>query len=212
MAESQAQARNSVRFTSAVARGLRESALIAIGVVALVLFVALVTYSPEDPGFSSFEGIPKTVHNQIGWIGAWLADALFFVFGRPAFLFPVVLGASCWVLLRRMRGEPGSGSHANTAVRVCGFLLVLFASCGLTTLHWSPGVLRESAGGIVGKEIGENLANGLGFLGATLLMLAAWMAGLSLAFHVSWLTVIDRLGGWAWAGSNSAQSRRSWGS
>ena len=209
MAETQAQSRNSVRFTSAVARGLRESALIAIGVVALVLFVALVTYSPDDPGFSSFEGIPKTVHNQIGWIGAWLADALFFVFGRPGFLFPVVLGAACWVLLRRMRGEPGSGSHANTAVRVCGFLLVLFASCGLTTLHWSPGVLRESAGGIVGKEIGENLANGLGFLGATLLMLAAWMAGLSLAFHVSWLTVIDRLGAWAWAGVSWLRTRKS---
>ena len=141
-----------------------------------------------------------TVHNQIGRIGAWLADALFFVFGRPAFLFPVMLGAACWMLLRRMKGEPGSGSRVNTAVRICGFLLVLFASCGLTTLHWAPGVLRQSAGGIVGREIGENLSHGLGFLGATLLMLAAWMAGLSLAFHVSWLTVIDRLGAWAWAG------------
>jgi DNA segregation ATPase FtsK/SpoIIIE, S-DNA-T family len=29
-------------------------------------------------------------------------------------------------------------------------------------------------------------------------MIAAWMAGLSLAFHVSWLTIMDRLGAWTW--------------
>jgi len=205
LAETQAQSRNSARFTSAVARGLRESALIAIGVVALVLFVALVTFSPDDPGFSSITGNSSVVHNRIGPVGAWLADVLFFVFGRPAFLFPVMLGVACWVLLRRGSGE--QGSRMNTAVRVSGFLLVLFASCGLTTLHWDPGVLRQTAGGIVGRMIGRGLADGLGFLGATLLMIAAWMAGLSLAFHVSWLTIIDRLGAWAWAGVSWLRTR-----
>ena len=125
MADTQAQARSSVRFTSAVARGLRESAIIAIGVVALVLFAALATYSPDDPGFS-FTGSSTVVHNRIGPIGAWLADVLFFLFGRPAFLLPVALAASCWALLRRGRSEPGS--HMNTSVRIGGFLLVLIAS------------------------------------------------------------------------------------
>jgi S-DNA-T family DNA segregation ATPase FtsK/SpoIIIE len=199
LAETQAQARNSVRFTSAVARGLRESALIAIGVLALVLFVALATYSPDDPGFS-FTGTSTVVHNRIGPIGAWVADMLFFLFGRPAFLFPVMLGGACWLLFRRVKGEPGSGSRANTAVRVSGFLLVLFASCGLVTLHWDPGPLRQTAGGIVGSLIGRGFASGLDFLGATLLLIAAWMAGLSLAFHVSWLTIIDKLGEWTWDG------------
>jgi DNA segregation ATPase FtsK/SpoIIIE, S-DNA-T family len=204
LAETQVQARNSVRFTSAVARGLRESAIIAVGVVALVLFVALATYSPEDAAFS-VTGNPSVVRNRIGPIGAWLADLLFFLFGRPAFLFPVVLGAACWMLLRRGKGE--QGSRMNTAVRVSGFLLVLLASCGLTTLHWDPGPLRQTAGGVVGSLIGRGLATGLDFLGATLLMIAAWMAGLSLAFHVSWLTIIDRLGSWAWAGVSWLRTR-----
>ena len=208
MAESQAQARSSVRFTSAVARGLRESGLIAVGVVALVLFVALITYSPEDPGYWQVKD-ETAVHNQIGPIGARVADVLFHVFGRPAFLFPVMLGLACWMLFRRMRGDPGSGSAANTAVRVGGFLLVLLTSCGLTSLHWDPGVLGPdvTAGGYLGKAIGGGLQNGLGFLGATLLMIAAWMAGLSLAFHVSWLTVIDRLGAWTWAGIGWVRTR-----
>ena len=206
MAETQAQSRHSVRFTSAVARGLRESAIIAIGVLALVLLVALATYSPDDPGFS-FTGNSPVVHNRIGPVGAWLADVLFFLFGRPAFLFPLMLGGACWLLFRRIKGEPGSSSRLNTAVRVGGFVLVLFASCALTTLHWDPGPLRETAGGVVGSLIGRGLASGLDFLGATLLLIAAWMAGLSLAFHVSWLTIIDRLGEWAWASVSWVRTR-----
>jgi S-DNA-T family DNA segregation ATPase FtsK/SpoIIIE len=204
LAESSAQTRSGSRFTSAVSRGLRESAVIALAIVALVLFMALVTYSPDDPGFS-FTGDAGPVHNRIGVIGAWLADVLFFLFGRPAFLLPLVLGAACWGLQRRLKGE--STSRANTVVRGIGFLLVLVASCALTTLHWQPGVLRQSAGGVVGSVVGGGLAAGVDFLGATLLMIAAWMAGLSLAFGVSWFTVMDRVGAGVWAGLRWLRTR-----
>jgi S-DNA-T family DNA segregation ATPase FtsK/SpoIIIE len=204
LAESTAQTRSASRFTSAVSRGLRESAIIALAIVALVLFMALATYSPDDPGFS-FTGNAAPVHNRIGVVGAWLADVLFFLFGRPAFLLPLVLGAACWGLQRRFKGE--SSSRANALVRVIGFLLVLVASCALTTLHWQPGVLRQTAGGVVGSLVGGGLAAGLDFLGATLLMIAAWMAGLSLAFGVSWFTIMDRVGGAAWAGLRWLRAR-----
>ena len=204
MAESHAHARNPARLTSAVVRGLRESAVIGLGVVALVLLVALATYSPDDPGYS-INRDSSVVHNKIGPIGAWLADVLFFLFGRPAFLFPLMLGASSWLLLRRAQGE--QGSRMNTAVRIAGFVLVLITSCGLTTLHWAPGALRQTAGGVVGSLVGKGLASGLDFLGATLLMIAAWMAGLSLAFHVSWLTIMDRVGAGAWAALGWTRSR-----
>ena len=204
MAETQAQVRNSFRFTSTVARGLRESAIIALAVLALVMFVALASYNAEDPGFS-YTGNSLVVHNRIGPVGAYLADVLFFVFGRPAFLFPIVLGSACWVLHRRRESE--SSSRANTVVRIGGFLLVLVASCGLTTLHWDPGSLRQTAGGVVGSMVGKGLAAGLDFLGATLLLMAAWMAGLSLAFGVSWLTIMDRLGAWTWEGISWTRTR-----
>jgi len=197
LAESSAQARSASRFTSAVSRGLRESAVIALAIVGLVLFMALATYSPDDRGFS-YTGGAAAVHNRIGIIGAWLADVLFFLFGRPAFLLPLVLGAACWGLQRRLKAGSRS-SRANTLVRVAGFLLVLVASCALTTLHWQPGALRQTAGGVVGSVVGGGLAAGLNFLGATLLMIAAWMAGLSLAFGVSWFTIMDRVGGAVWA-------------
>ena len=94
-----------MKFTAAVARGLRESAAIAIAVFALVVFVALATYSPDDTGFS-FAGESATIHNKIGPVGAWFADVLFFLFGRPSFLFPVMLAVWCWNLFRNRRKEP----------------------------------------------------------------------------------------------------------
>ena len=204
MASSSAQARNS-GFSQAVARGLRESAIIALGVIALVLFVALATYSPNDRGFSSTTDSVE-IHNRIGPVGAWLADIFFFLFGRPAFLFPVMLGAACWVLFRRPQSE---SSRVNTAVRIGGFLLVLIASCGLVTLHWMPGNMPQTAGGVVGSSIGGGLQHGLGFLGSTLLLIAAWMGGLSVAFHVSWFTVMDRVGSSVWAGVSWLRTRSS---
>ncbi|HEV7632328.1 MAG TPA: DNA translocase FtsK 4TM domain-containing protein, partial [Steroidobacteraceae bacterium] len=188
-------------------RGLRESAAIVLAVLGVVLLTALVTYSPDDPGFS-FSGSQAVVHNRIGPVGAWLADMLFFLFGRPAYLFPVMLGVSCWLLFQR-RATVETSSRANSAVRIAGFVMTLTASCGLASLHWSPGVLRQTAGGVVGILVGGGLASGLQVLGATLLLLATWMAGLSLAFHVSWLQVIDKLGHWAWSGVALLRTRRS---
>ncbi len=188
------------RFTALVLRALRESAALVLAVVALVILVALTSYHPEDAGFS-FTGSSAAVHNGIGPVGAWVADFLYFLFGRPAYLLPAMLCVSCWLLFRRRVGTlPQPSTRTNTAVRMAGFVLTLLASCGLATLHWQPGVLRQSAGGVVGILIGGGLAGGLQVLGATLVLIAAWMSGIALAFHVSWLQVIDKLGYWAWNG------------
>src|SRR5262245_11188047 len=181
------------RFTAAVSRGLRESAVLAIGVIALVMLIALLTYHREDPAFSSTGGGAEGVANGIGHFGAWLSDILYFLFGKPAYLFPIMLGVACFVMFRHRDEEEGR-TRFNTAVRIGGFTLMLFASCGLASLHWNPGELRESAGGVVGQFVGVGLAGNFNFLGATLLMLTAWMAGVSLAFGVSWLTIVDKIG------------------
>jgi len=184
-----------------VTRGLRESGLIGLGVVAAVLFLALATYDPGDPGFSFTGAGPGAgIHNRIGPVGAWIADVLLFLFGWPAFLFPLMLAAACGILFRQGRSAVPASTRANSAVRVAGFLLLLAASCALATLHWHSAVLRESAGGVVGRMVGNGLAGMLEFLGSTLCLLAAWMAGVSLAFGVSWFTIIDRMGAWTWAG------------
>jgi DNA segregation ATPase FtsK/SpoIIIE, S-DNA-T family len=195
------------RFTAAVSRGLRESAVLAIGVVALVMLVALVSYDPNDPGFSSTGSVDHPIQNRIGPFGAWLASLLYFLFGKPAYLFPIMLGVACFVMFRQPADEDGR-TRFNTAVRIGGFTLMLIASCGLATLHWNAGALPASAGGVVG-HVGKALESGMNFLGATLFMLAAWMAGVSLAFGVSWLTIVDRIGAGLWNFVGWIRARRS---
>ena len=136
MAETTAHARGATRFSAAVSRGLRESAVIALAVAGLVLLVALATYNTNDPGWSKDTGATM-IHNRIGPIGAWLADLLFYIFGRPAFLFPVMIGLVTWTLFRSGRKHLEEPSRANTAVRGAGFVLLVVASCGLATLHLS---------------------------------------------------------------------------
>ncbi len=201
-----AEKESAPRLSSTVARGLRESAILSLGVVAVVILVALATYSPSDPGFS-FTGSVSEIRNSIGPFGAWLSDVLFFLFGRPAFLFPLMIGVACVVMFRH-RGAAETTSRANAAIRIGGFVLLLVASCGLATLHWSPEPLRQTAGGVIGSVVGSGLAGALNFLGATLFMLAAWMAGVSLAFGVSWLTMIDRVGAAVWAVVAWVKARR----
>jgi len=187
------------RFTQAVLKAIRESIALGLAVVALVLLTALVTYSGADPGWSySGEGGP--VENRIGPFGALVADLLYFLFGRPAFLLPVMLLVAAWLLFRNRAAELAPVTRANAAVRIGGFVLLLTASCGLTTLHWVAGDLRASAGGVLGQAVGLSLAAALKPLGATLLMLAAWMAGAALAFHVSWIGVMDAIGHGFWHG------------
>src|ERR1700719_852963 len=136
MAESAAQNRMSLRLSAAVARGLRESSAIALAGLALVVLVALVSFNPHDPGFS-FTGEGGPVHNRIGPVGAWFADALFFLFGRPAYLVPAILAASAWHVTRA-QSSPSPDSQLNLALRCAGFVLMLVASCALAALHWNP--------------------------------------------------------------------------
>ena len=180
------------RLSQPVVRALRESALLLFGMLALILLTALATYDPHDPGFS-FTGEAARVNNAIGPVGAWFADVLLFLFGRAAFLFPIMLALAGWVIYRA-HNTPDIKSRSTLTFRGIGFVLTLATSCGLATLHWSGDGLPSTAGGVLGSLVGNGLASALSFLGATLLMLALWLAGVSLFLGVSWFNVMDGLG------------------
>ncbi len=195
---------------SGVARGLRESALWVFGALALLLLVALASYDSADPAFSS-TGQSGPVTNLIGPFGAWLADLFFVLFGGPAFLFPVMLAFAGWTLFKGRR-SPEPLDRRTTALRAAGFVLALASSCGLATLHFDGGSLPYSAGGQVGSLVGDGLASALSPLGATLLLLAVWLGSVSLCTGISWINVMDRIGGGvlgaiAWAKERSSTAR-----
>jgi S-DNA-T family DNA segregation ATPase FtsK/SpoIIIE len=174
-----------------VFRALREGALWVLGALGLLLVVALATYDARDPGFT-FTGESGPVSNAVGPVGAHVSDMLFFLFGSPAYLFPVMVFYAGWRVMRpRADASPESSV---TALRTAGFVLTMATSSALAALHFVGEGLPSSAGGIVGEVIARSLASGLSFLGATVLLLALWLTAVSLFTGVSWLAVVDGIG------------------
>ncbi|HKX59850.1 MAG TPA: DNA translocase FtsK 4TM domain-containing protein, partial [Steroidobacteraceae bacterium] len=193
MAKSAAEAIGTdAKLDPVFARALREALFWLLAAVAIVLFIALASFDPADRSFS-YTGEPGQVGNLIGPLGAWLASALYLLFGWPAFLFPIAIAFSAWVGLKRAPGERGQG-RTTIALRISGLIAALATSCALATLHFSAGVLPAGAGGILGSLVGEGLADVASLLGATLLLLALWFASVQLYTGVSWLTVMDWIG------------------
>ena len=58
----------------------------------LYIFIALISYSPSDPGFSSFSSNAETL-NMGGPFGAWISDMLFVLFGIAAYLILAFLAS-----------------------------------------------------------------------------------------------------------------------
>jgi S-DNA-T family DNA segregation ATPase FtsK/SpoIIIE len=191
-------ARPDAKLDPLFARALRETAFWLLAALALVLLIALASYDANDRSFS-YTGEPGQVGNLIGPLGAEVAGLLLLLFGWPAYLFPVAIAFSAWVGLKRAPHEPGQ-SRTTVALRTIGIVLVLATSCGLATLHYPGSPLPAGAGGILGNLVGEGLEGVMALLGATLVMLALWFAGLQLFTGVSWPRVMDFIGHWVLAG------------
>jgi S-DNA-T family DNA segregation ATPase FtsK/SpoIIIE len=177
-----------------VTRALREGALVIFGALAFILWFALFTYDPADPGFSQATSSVE-VQNGMGRVGAYVADALFFAFGRPAYLFTIMVIYLGWMLYREQKTQIEL-TKMDFALRLGGFVATLVASCALSTLHFSPEGFNQSAGGVIGEIVGNQLRDLMKALGATTLLFVIWIASVSLFLGISWFSVMDRIGRW----------------
>jgi S-DNA-T family DNA segregation ATPase FtsK/SpoIIIE len=133
------KAKPMLKLSAAVARSLREGTLWVLGALALILLLALLSFHLQDPGFwNAADSGP--IGNWIGPIGAWLAGFFLFLFGRPAYLFPLMLAYAGW-LVHKDQALPEARTRVNTLLRAAGFVLTLVTSCGLATLHWDGSAL-----------------------------------------------------------------------
>ncbi|MBI3171322.1 MAG: DNA translocase FtsK 4TM domain-containing protein [Hydrocarboniphaga effusa] len=188
-------------------RLLREVALWGTASVALILLVALFSYRPEDPGWSS-SGSGGEVRNLVGPTGAWLADVLLSLSGYVAFVLPVMLFLMGLFLYRGKVAE--DVLQIAPAWRAVALLTAALALMALAALHvgagpdWAP----QGSGGIGGAMIGAALVRILNPVGATLLVLTLLLVALPLALFFSWLNVLDRVGGWTLALWRNFQKKR----
>ncbi len=194
MAQARRKKDNPSKLTHQVKRGLRESALLVLGAIAIFLFVSLLSYNPVDPGWSSSGSVVR-ISNAGGPIGAWLADVLLYLLGVMSYLFPVMIGYSGWLMYRGIR--PGGSIDLHIlAIRWSGFLLTVGAGCGLAALESVAGqsVMPAGPGGVLGSVVGHGLVSVVSPVGAVLFLLALFLTGVTLFTGISWLAVMDFIG------------------
>lgn len=172
--------------------GLREGALVVLVAIGVYLFLALVTYDRADPGWS-VSGADQAIQNLAGSAGAFFADLFLFLFGYLAYLAPLMVAYSGWLLYRGI-DDQGQVDYHILGIRWSGFLLTLAAGCGLGSLHFDPGFLPSDAGGVLGTFIGSVFVLAFSYVGTTLLLLALFLAGITIFTSLSWIRVIDSTG------------------
>lgn len=183
---------------ASLAKRLREGAFVILLFIGAYFLLALTSFSPEDPGWS-FVGSREEALNRGGPAGAWFASVLFGLFGFLAFLFPVMVVWSGWILFRE-RNDDVIDYHL-LIVRWLGFFITLAAGSALAALHVSTGVgLPEGPGGILGKAIQLYLVEVVSRAGGSLLLVALVLVGFTLFSGISWVAVMDGIGGLVLAG------------
>ena len=199
------------QLSSVTQRILREGALILSFLLGLFLFIALLSYSPADPGFTT-TGSGAEVENAIGQLGAWIADLLFQLFGYFAYLFPLALVLKAASFLRHVEAPALPFSWAMFALKATGIVLLAVGACALATMHFEiDQTLPWMAGGVIGSMMVEATVPVFAVVGSTLLYFAIFLLGLTICVEISWLRFVDRTGEltlslFAWLG----QSWTSW--
>ncbi len=200
-------------FGDHVERAIREVAMWAIMVVAVYLAVALVSYSPEDPGWS-YVGPSETVANPAGPVGAWFSDVTLALFGVFAYLVPLSVAWGAYLIFRNTR-RAGENRVYILSIRLLGLLLTLAAGTAFVTLHFAHvddlgGLLPHLPNGIgggLGSLLGDAMVVAFNPRGTSFLLSGALFVGVSLFAGVSWVAVIDAIGGITFDGFRWLQAR-----
>ena len=174
---------------------LRESRWLLLVAVALYLILILFGFNRADPSWSHSASSAIT-HNPGGVLGAWLADVLLYLFGFSAWWWVTLMLQRVWAGYHRIRADSIFDKRA-LWVSLLGFLVLLFSSSALEALRlytWKVS-LPLAPGGMLGAVLGNVLSHALGYIGATLFLIALMVVSFSLYTGLSWLRFADWLGG-----------------
>ncbi|WP_417566737.1 DNA translocase FtsK [Marinobacter sp.] len=180
-----------LRFRRLVAQGAREGAVIALISLCIYLSMALVTFSPSDPGWASI-GHDTSVQNYAGRTGAWLASLFMDFFGHVAYLFPLMIAGYALMLIRR-RNDFLDMHWPLFLMRFGGFLLILLSAASLLSLYSVFG-LGVSSGGVLGTAVSDAMVRFFNLPATTLLLIAIFLFALTVTTGLSWFRLMDQVG------------------
>ncbi|MCD8499641.1 MAG: DNA translocase FtsK 4TM domain-containing protein [Gammaproteobacteria bacterium] len=169
---------------------LREVAVICIVGLALVFFLALISFHSTDSSWTH-AGHGET-QNLIGVVGAWVSDLFFVLFGYVAFILPVLIIV---IAIMRWRSSSEQFSCDPYWLRVLGLVVFFIYVNKFFILYCKPfSTMPSGSGGILGDLIEKFLMSAISGTGTTIFLLIGILSGLTLCLHISWFKVADAIG------------------
>ncbi|HWR34694.1 MAG TPA: DNA translocase FtsK [Clostridia bacterium] len=165
-------------FTPTSNKRLNELIGFLMLVAAVLLLLALASYSPLDPSLNTAanHGDSRPAHNWIGMIGANLSDLLLQFGGVAVFLMPVFV---CLIGLRWFRSRKVDSPGAKTLGAIS---LLIFFSALLALLPWHWRWMHAApAEGLLGRIVGDALIHYLNVTGAYIVCVTAIAVALYLS-------------------------------
>lgn len=178
-----------------------ETGMIVCTVLALFIFLSLMSFHQADPGWTQ-TGLQPTIQNWMGPAGAKLADLLFFSLGYLAYSLPFLFALIGWLAFQQVK-QLLELDFLNIGLRVIGVIFLGIGISGLASINFDD-MYYFSAGGLFGDVISSALLPQFNFVGTTVLLLSFFATGFTLAFGISWLEVVDAIGASTlWAGKKA---------
>lgn len=173
---------------------ISEGLFVLTTALALYFLIALLSYEPADPGWSSF-GETETVANAVGRSGAWFADVFFSLLGYSAFIIPVVLLYRAWLFFRH-RDQYIEPDWAGAAITIIGVILILISLTGLSAINSLPedSSLPFGYGGMLGEKLTDAFLINFGLVGSRLVFFTVLAIGVTIVSEISWLRLIETVG------------------
>jgi S-DNA-T family DNA segregation ATPase FtsK/SpoIIIE len=172
-------------------------------ILAVYLFVILMTYTGNDPSWSHISSDMTTINNMGGQMGAWLSDLLysFFGFGAWWFLAFVVYES----ILIWWDNKP-----TFWLMRLVAYVFLLLSASALfaqlvalfqQVANPTSMGLEGVAGGIIGLELQERLAQLLSQWGSVVFLAVFVVITATFAFNIHWLAIYQKITALSWLGS-----------
>jgi len=157
----------------------------AVFLFGLLMGVALLTYHPQDPSFSTVSSA-SGIHNAVGRIGAVFSDFLFQTLGAGAYAVPV------FFLVFGLKRIQSDAEARRARVLICGFFVITMALSSLMSLGWkapfeplvSP-MAPNVGGGALGEILSRFFLRYFATAGTYIIFTSLLLIGSMLAFPVS---------------------------
>ena len=172
-------------------------------ILAVYLFVILMTYTGNDPSWSHISSDMTTINNMGGQTGAWLSDLLYSFFGYGAWWFLAFVVYES--ILIWWDNKP-----TFWLMRLVAYVFLLLSASALfaqlvalvqQVANPASTGLEGVAGGIIGLELQERLAQLLSQWGSVIFLAVFVVITATFAFNIHWLAIYQKITALSWLGS-----------